>query len=242
LILLAGAGAALQFAVSPPEDPRWDAHNDFDNSARTGLRLDSGKARRTADGLSSAFLAGNAVLLMGDWVLQRHRYSVMESFRRDATWALSNIVVARGFKLAAARERPFVRGCEAGVVTLGCDYSSDRNASFFSTHTSLSSTIAGLLCARRLHRPDREAGDLWLCGGASSLALATGLMRISADKHYATDVLAGWASGFVFGYALPTRFHYGKRPGQNQGPGPPLHFVTPLVGFDFWGLRYDVSF
>ena len=62
-------------------------------------------------------------------------------------------------------------------------------------------------------------------------------MRISADKHYATDVLAGWASGLVFGYALPTRLHYGQRAGRDQAPRSPSHFVTPLVGSNFWGLR-----
>lgn len=242
LILLAGAASALHFAISPSEDPRWDSHNDFDDSLRSGLRFSSGRARRTANVLSSVFLAGNATLLMTDWVLQRDRYSVTESLRRDSAWLLSDILVGRSFKLATARERPFVPGCEAGVETFGCDKSDDRNAGFFSTHASLSSTLAGLLCARRLHRPDRGAEDLWLCGAASGLALASGVMRVSADRHYATDVLAGWASGFVFGYALPTRFHYGNRPGREQDPRPPSHFVTPLVGSNFWGMRYDVSF
>jgi membrane-associated phospholipid phosphatase len=242
LILLVGATAGLQFGVSPPESPRWDSSNGFDDSVRSGLRLSSGKARRTAADLSSAFLAGNALLLMTDWVLERQAYSVTESLRTDSTWLVSNALVTRGLKLATARERPFAADCGAGAVTPGRGVCDSDNASFPSGHASLSSTLAGLLCARRLHRPDRGLVDLLLCGGASGLAVATGIMRISADEHYATDVLAGWASGLVFGYVLPSHFHYGKRAWRKQAARPPSHFITPIVGSELWGLRYDVTF
>jgi membrane-associated phospholipid phosphatase len=242
LILLVGATAGLHFGVDPPENARWESSNGFDDSVRSGLRLSSGKARRTAGDISSAFVGGNALLLMSDWVLQREAYPVTESIRTDATWLVSNAFVTRGLKLATGRERPFAADCGAGAATPGFGVCDTDNASFPSGHASLSATFAGLLCARRLHRPDRSLKDVLLCGGASSLAVATGILRISADEHYATDVLAGWASGLVFGYLLPSHFHYGKRASRKQAVRPPSHFITPIVGSELWGLRYDVTF
>lgn len=242
LILLVGATAGLYFGVSPLENPRWDSSNGFDDSVRSGLRLNSEKARGNAGDVSSALVAGNALLLMSDWVLERRAYPLTESVRTDATWVLSNTFVTRGLKLVTGRARPFTAECATGVAAPGLGVCESDNAGFPSGHASLSATLAGLLCARRLHRPERSFGDLLLCGGASSLAVATGILRISADEHYATDVLAGWASGLVFGYLLPSHFHYRKRDGREQAVRPPAHLITPIVGSDLWGLRYDVTF
>jgi membrane-associated phospholipid phosphatase len=126
-------------------------------------------------------------------------------------------------------------------VTSDCG-SDERFESFYSGHASLSSTMAGLLCARRLHRPERGAADYLLCGGASSLALATGFLRVSADKHWLSDVLVGWGTGIVFGYVLPSIFHYGKPKSRRSGRPTATHFVTPIAGTSVWGLRYDLKY
>jgi membrane-associated phospholipid phosphatase len=34
------------------------------------------------------------------------------------------------------------------------------------------------------------------------------MSRIAADRHYATDVAAGFGIGFGVGYAVPTLLHY----------------------------------
>jgi membrane-associated phospholipid phosphatase len=40
------------------------------------------------------------------------------------------------------------------------------------------------------------------------LATADGVLRIMGDRHYLSDVLAGGALGFAFGYGVPTLLHY----------------------------------
>ena len=98
--------------------------------------------------------------------------------------------------------------------------------------------MAGLICARHLHRPNRSAVDWWACGGALAGAFTTGILRISADQHFATDVLTGWASGALFGYLLPTHFKF--RPLDEKRAA--LQAFTPLVGPRVFGLRVELRF
>jgi membrane-associated phospholipid phosphatase len=59
-------------------------------------------------------------------------------------------------------------------------------------------------------RGRKSAPWLWLAG----LALATfnSYLRIAADRHYLTDVLAGAALGTLAGLAVPLVFHGVKAP------------------------------
>src|SRR5690606_33116472 len=69
----------------------------------------------------------------------------------------------------------------------------DRSASFFSGHTSMSFTAAGLTCAHHgaVDLYGGGAGDTIACVAAVSLASLTGVMRIAADRHHTTDVMLG---------------------------------------------------
>ena len=46
---------------------------------------------------------------------------------------------------------------------------------------------------------------MWATG--LTLSLATGWLRIAADKHYFTDVLTGAIVGAVVGFGVPYVFH-----------------------------------
>ena len=46
------------------------------------------------------------------------------------------------------------------------------------------------------------------CGGAMTIAGATALLRIIADKHYATDTLVGALVGITSGMLLPYVMHF----------------------------------
>jgi len=50
-----------------------------------------------------------------------------------------------------------------------------------------------------------------VCGGASLLAVSTGMLRIVSTNHWRTDVLTGWTSGTIFGYVLPHPWRYRVR-------------------------------
>lgn len=66
--------------------------------------------------------------------------------------------------------------------------------SFFSGHTSAAFSSAAFLCAT-------ENEDK--CAIGLGLATATGYLRISARKHWTTDVLIGAFVGGTLGYAVP---------------------------------------
>ena len=209
------------------------------NCAKTTLHLN--RCRRvsypvvTSDAVFLTMGAG----LVGDWYWLRNEYPIIDSFRIDTSWVLADAITTDVFKLAAARQRPFVRGCLGDPrYDPDCSDTSKHNDSFFSGHASTSATIAGLLCARHLHRPNRSHSDTLVCAAAASGGIATGILRITADKHYALDVIAGWVSGAVFGYFLPSHFHY--TPGR-EGPVTWKAF-SPLVEPQLVGIRYGFQF
>ena len=75
-----------------------------------------------------------------------------------------------------------------------------RSAVAFAAASSLG-TIATL-------RRYRRAPYVWAAG--LTLAALTGYLRLAADKHYVSDVLAGTAVGAAVGWAVPY-LHYRYR-------------------------------
>ncbi len=238
-LLLGAAFAVVEFAIDPPKDPRWTAGNAFDDAIRDGLRAGSRSSRDGAATASDVLVGGMAVFLVSDWVWLRGDYGGWESVRTELPWLLGNELATRTLKLAAGRQRPYVDPCRADPDTIAdCTTGREANTSFYSGHTSTASTMAGLICARHLHRPNRSAMDWWACGGAVAGAFTTGILRISADQHFATDVLTGWASGALFGYLLPAHFRF--RPLDEKRAAPQA--FTPLVGPRVFGLRVELRF
>jgi membrane-associated phospholipid phosphatase len=84
--------------------------------------------------------------------------------------------------------------------------------SFFSGHTTIAATSAGLVCANHSRLPlwGHPVADASACALSSTAAVFTGVSRILADRHYATDVLAGFGFGFGIGYAVPVLLHYSR--------------------------------
>jgi len=182
--------------------------------------------------------------LVVDWIALRDEYDPWDSAGIDAGWFFSNTLTTRVAKVAAGRERPFVEPCglDPDYVS-SCDAGSDGNASFFSGHASESATLAGLLCARHLHRRERGRADLAICGAAVAASAATGVLRITADQHWATDVLVGWISGGIFGYVLPSLVDYRGAPGSAAGRTLALlRHLEPMGRRATWGLRASFRF
>ena len=115
----------------------------------------------------------------------------------------------RGLGIKAGDRVPVLLENDPLYVANCLDFS-EHNTSFISGHATTSATLAGLICSRHIHRPERRHRDLLVCGGAASLSLAVGILRITADQHFTTDVIVGWATGALFGYLLPSRFTYGR--------------------------------
>ena len=131
-------------------------------------------------------------------------------------------------KFSVGRQRPAIHY----HTQLAADIpANDANVSFFSGHTSLAfacAVSAGTLSSQRRYP---EAPWVWGIGLAG--ATATGLLRIGADAHYATDVLTGALVGSAGGLLVPLLLHPRLRAGS---PNQTMALAAPsttggLVGF-----------
>lgn len=169
---------------------RWLAR-DLNALDRAGRKLRWTNAAR-ADRLSD-LLAFGAVPAFCAWALRRGDESLLAVTVRDGL-AVTEATVVAGLvnqvaKQAAMRERPFADGVGARVELV------DRYGSFFSGHTSSVAVVVAATAFRRL-RQGLWSKKLWVL---PVLPLLVGYLRIAADKHYVTDVMAGLAVGLVAG-------------------------------------------
>jgi hypothetical protein len=69
---------------------------------------------------------------------------------------------------------------------------------------------AGLVCSHHLNVPlyGNAYADAAACAIAAGAAVSTGVLRLVADRHYVTDVLAGAAIGAGAGFVMPMFAHY----------------------------------
>ncbi|MBE7454612.1 MAG: phosphatase PAP2 family protein [Kofleriaceae bacterium] len=133
---------------------------------------------------------------------------------RRGNWFDDGLVIAEAaaiagvtnfvIKAAVARERPFVHQL-APEDKPRTDRPQDNNQSFYSGHATLTMSLAVSAGTVASMRGYRWAPALW--GGGVGLSLATGYLRIAADKHWTTDVVTGWVLGAAIGYAVPRFLH-----------------------------------
>ncbi|HEY3384116.1 MAG TPA: phosphatase PAP2 family protein [Vicinamibacterales bacterium] len=194
------AGLASALAASSLLDPancHWcettasgaDAVNGLDRSVRNALRWSDANLGR-ADTLSyvTAFTPLGLVLVRRD-LDGRGILTVVQALTTTS-------LIAQTVKIAAARERPSYRYRRPGSV----DQPNDRNTSFFSGHTADAFTLL-VSVAHETAARGRPTGWLWIAG--VPLAAATAYFRVSADRHYLTDVIAGAGVGVAVGYGIP---------------------------------------
>jgi membrane-associated phospholipid phosphatase len=128
-------------------------------------------------------------------------------------------VVSLGTESLVGRQRPYAEDCgpDGQVLTSSgtplfnhCGGAGD-NKSFVAGHASAVTTMAGLTCVHHQHLPLYGGGlaDLAPCLFMVGAAAFTGVSRITADKHWASDVLMGWTVGALSGYVVPSLLHYG---------------------------------
>lgn len=191
----------------------------FDDALRDGLRA-RGRVRRSTAARTSDTLLYSLLLYpyLDSFVVAPARGSTdvmgQTAWLNTQSFALTWFVMA-GTKRLVGRERPYLRGCRAHD---GYSSRCDRGArtygrySFLSGHASLAFTSAGLTCVHHQHLalyadPHARA---FACGAALATATATGALRVVADHHYTTDVLAGVLLGVASGYFLPWAAHYSR--------------------------------
>jgi membrane-associated phospholipid phosphatase len=99
-------------------------------------------------------------------------------------------------KYSVGRQRPYAHFAAPGRTP-----NIDDNTSFISGHSALGFSItasAGLICHWRHYWTEP-----YVWGAGIALSLSTEYLRMGADKHYLTDVVAGGGLGVATGLLVP---------------------------------------
>ena len=199
---IAVGGAIVYPALSPvehalaPDTCRWCEPNALDRGARDRfLWTNTARADFTSD--LAAYVMTPGISVGGLLIGTLSNASVARSID-DLVPVLEASVVARWtsriIKLAVGRQRPYAH-------FVGPIDDDDDNLSFPSGHTIGAfsvATSAGMVAHLRGYKSEPL---IWI--GGLALATTTGYLRIAADKHYMTDVLAGAALGTAVGLTVP---------------------------------------
>jgi membrane-associated phospholipid phosphatase len=214
----AGAGTLVLALQPPTQDARWQGGILFDGSVRDAVRLESAKSRQRARYIGDLTYRTAPVLpllvdpLLVAWFIHRDSRAAlnMAGFGIEA-FSYAGLLSFISTRISA-RERPDSVECRSrhpdGTGCGGVD-----TESFWSGHASIAATSAGLTCANHRYLPlwGHPAADAIACALASSAAVTTGMSRLAADRHYASDVLLGMGLGFGIGYAVPVLLHYSRK-------------------------------
>lgn len=201
-----GAGAGISLGGSPEE--RWLSENGFDSGVRNALRLDGRSSREATDRWSDVLLAMNVAVLptIAIGVQQVRTGDCVESWdmATDAVESFGlTLFVTEAIKLATGRERPYGKECDVDPPRDANCGSRDRYRSFISGHASLAAAGAGLGCAYSIQRDawgTSAAARATPCALGIAAAVATGFLRVSADRHWASDVLVSFGVGAAIGW------------------------------------------
>lgn len=229
---------------APELDYDWDGGLLFDGRARHRMRAttDHGRdvAAKVSDALLFSLIAYPVVIDTGVLALGVHRepQAAGRMMVINSQAFLITGFVTQLTKLLTRRHRP---------DTLNCDPNDedcyDEPKSFFSGHTSMAFTAAGLTCAHATETPiyGSDMAGKGACFAALGAATAVGSLRIVADKHFSTDVLIGASVGLLAGYVMPKWLHYdlGPEPEVASGERAARHLVAPLGSPSSVGLSYQ---
>lgn len=214
LLLAAGGGALYEISETvakpalAPDRCRWCDVDGLDARVRGSLRwTDTGRAASISN--LTGFVAA-PVLMFGMTALAASGAAVdgerVGRIIDDALPIFETVVyselVVQAVKFTFGRQRPEVHFRAPGAAT-----TQDDNLSWFSGHATLTfglAVSAGVVAHRRGSALEPV---IWATG--LTLAATTAYLRIAADKHYLTDVLAGAMWGTATGILIPHFFHAG---------------------------------
>lgn len=163
-------------------------------------------SRRTADVASSVWayalvplgVVAGAFTATGPYATDGAGWRAMAIVEESA---IVSGALVQGLKYALARKRPFVRygaGETSGSYDVG---DADSHVSFPSGHTAFVTSMGVALATTATLQDSPAAPWLWAAAGIGSVT--TGALRMMAEKHYFTDVVAGAAIGAACGVVFP---------------------------------------
>ena len=207
ILLLAGAAAGgLGLLAGPltPETCRFCRPDALDLGARSALRWpDVRSAALSSDVLANgllpaAALAHSALMAWGDGGASQ----LGEDALVMGEAVLLSVDANQLAKSATGRLRP-------SAWAAGRLQGTNSNRSFYSGHTALAFSLASSAGTVATMRGYRTAPWVWAVG--MTLAAGVGYLRVGADAHWLTDVLAGAAVGGAVGFAVPWTLHRARR-------------------------------
>ncbi len=194
--------------------PRWDSPILFDTAARDAFAAGSYDARRRFDLASNITVYGGMAWAAFDafgvaLAFDKNPRMAREMFWMDAEAYAVSLLLTNVTKRVALRSRPYARPCLADSGYDPHCSTAEANLSFYSSHSAMAGTSAGLICFQHQYlQLYGQGGDIASCVGALGLMTATGLFRMASDNHWASDVAVGYALGFASGYGLPLLLHF----------------------------------
>jgi len=209
--MLAGLGAAT--LLMKDEAPRWRGGVLVDDQSR-----EFGVARTEAGRVEAARVSDYLLYSMAVWPYLDAAVA-MGGGHTKTGWQMSLIntqsFITTGLltfliKNTTRRERPFKTAlCTDNPNDPRCEDLSGAG-SFLSGHASTAFTGAGLVCAHHGAMPlyGNKIADTSACAVALAAATVTGGLRVVADKHYTSDVMAGAVLGLASGWLMPKLLHY----------------------------------
>ncbi|MGZ6124930.1 MAG: phosphatase PAP2 family protein [Myxococcales bacterium] len=196
----------MMLLLKAPQAPRWRAALPLDDRIRGALRASSPAAQSRAATISDFGFYGLAAFpLLIDaglvtWGIRGDGDAALR-FALVAVEALAiNTAATTLLQRTSGRARPFAGDC--GTAVAGCPPPAQDNTSFPSGHTSTAFTAASLLCIQHSRQEIFGKADPLVCPLAIAAATATGALRVVADRHWASDVIAGAALGAAVGVVV----------------------------------------
>ncbi len=221
--------SALQSHLAPAQC-RWcdlhsdgtDALNGLDRAARNALLWQHpDKASTVSDVITFGVVPAVAFGLDG-WAA--HASGHGDDFKVDGLVIGESIVLAANaaelLKYTTARLRPYAHARALGEPTVVAPTASD-NMSFVSGHTAVA--FAMTVSAARVMTLRGYGHEGWVWGLGLPAAAAVGYLRVAADRHYLTDVLASAGIGTAVGLIVP-RLVFTTRSAGHDGVT-----ITPLI-------------
>lgn len=211
-VALAGTLASVLWKTElAPRQCRICGTNALDARLRDALLW---KDTAAASAASDALVAGVPVLAAGTLALSAWRAGGARPAAEDLLVAGQAVSVS--ILVTQVARYSFGRACPYAWADPSAEHGPNAFLSFWSGHTSAAfatAAAAGTVARLRGYR-----SWPWILGGGLAGATAVGWMRIAADRHWTTDVLAGAAIGALVGFGLPVWLH-GRSGASGAGSG-----------------------
>ncbi len=204
-------GAALASALMEgpfrdrlePPTCRWCATNGFDDAFRTALRWSDGATANTLSNVGEVVVPVGMLAYLGAsaWAGGEPRAGLVDALIVAEAAAIATLL-DEIVKFSTARARPYAAH---GLPEPPHARPGQTNLSFYSGHTTFAFAVA--VAGATVAYQRGYAGAPIALGVGLAAATFVGWMRIAADMHFATDVLAGAAIGSAVGYAVARWMH-----------------------------------